>query len=118
MFDIGWQELFVIAVVALAVIGPKDLPRVLKTVMTGLAKMRHLAQEFRTGVDEVIREAELEDLKRHLEKTANAQDIGGKIKAEIDPSGKFEREIESSLKDAKIATDLKPQTDPVKDTDR
>ena len=62
MFDIGWQELLLIAVVALVVIGPKDLPKVLKTVMAGMGKLRHMAQEFRSGIDEVIREAEIDVL--------------------------------------------------------
>ncbi len=94
MFDIGWQEVLVIAVVALVVIGPKDLPKVLKTVMAGMAKLRRMAQEFRSGVDEVIRESELDDLKRHLEKTTST-DIGGKLKAEVDPTGRIEKELKA-----------------------
>ena len=94
MFDIGWQEVLVIAVVALVVIGPKDLPKVLKTVMAGMGKLRHMAQEFRSGIDEVIREAEIDDLKRHLEKTASA-DIGSNLKAEVDPTGRIEKELKA-----------------------
>lgn len=107
MFDIGWQEVLVIAVVALVVIGPKDLPKVLKTVMAGMGKLRHMAQEFRSGIDEVIREAEIDDLKRHLEKTASASaDIGGKLKAEVDPTGRIEKELKA------LDTSMPPRKDP------
>src|SRR3989344_4414157 len=55
MFDIGWQELFLIAVVALIVIGPKDLPRVMRTVMAGIRKAREMARDPPDGLEEVAR---------------------------------------------------------------
>src|SRR5262245_41615711 len=96
MFDIGWQELLVIAVVALVVIGPKDLPKVLKTVMAAMGKLRQMAQEFRSNVDEVIKEQEWDELKRNLEKTATA-DINGKIKSQVDPTSQLKQELKTSL---------------------
>ena len=56
MFDIGWDELLLIALVALVVIGPKDLPAVLRTLGAWVAKARNLAGEFRSHVDEMLRE--------------------------------------------------------------
>lgn len=63
MFDIGWSELLVVGVVALVVIGPKELPRVLRTVGQGIAKLRRMAGEFQGQFNEALREAELSDLK-------------------------------------------------------
>jgi sec-independent protein translocase protein TatB len=63
MFDIGWTEFLVIGVVALVVIGPKELPRVLRTMGQGVRKLRHMAGEFQGQFNEALREAELSDLK-------------------------------------------------------
>jgi sec-independent protein translocase protein TatB len=64
MFDIGWQELLVLAVLAIIVIGPKDLPRAIKTVTYWIRKARSMARDLQDGLDEVVREAELDDIKR------------------------------------------------------
>ena len=64
MFDIGYSELLVIAVVALVVIGPKDLPRVMRTVGNWVGRARGMARHFRSGVDTMIREAELEEMEK------------------------------------------------------
>lgn len=70
MFDIGWSELVVIAVVALVVIGPKELPMVLKTVGGWLARARAMAREFQSGVDDILREAEVEKYRKQAEDLA------------------------------------------------
>ncbi|HEY0147516.1 MAG TPA: Sec-independent protein translocase protein TatB [Allosphingosinicella sp.] len=64
MFDIGYSELLVIAVVALIVIGPKDLPRVMRTVGHWVGRARGMARHFRSGVDTMIRESELEEMEK------------------------------------------------------
>ena len=53
MFDIGWSEMAIIAVVALVVIGPKELPNALKTVAYWMTQARKMAREFQSGVDEM-----------------------------------------------------------------
>ena len=58
MFDIGWSEMLIIGVVALVVIGPKELPGALKTFAYWMKQARKLAREFQSGVDEMIRQAE------------------------------------------------------------
>ncbi|MEO5706035.1 MAG: Sec-independent protein translocase protein TatB [Alteraurantiacibacter sp.] len=62
MFDVGASELLMIAVVAIVVIGPKDMPTALRTAGRWIAKMRKMSAHFRTGLDAMIREAEMEDL--------------------------------------------------------
>lgn len=64
MFDIAPTELLIIAVVALVVIGPKDLPRVMRTVGHWVGRARGMARHFRTGMDAMIREAELEEMEK------------------------------------------------------
>ncbi|MGS1016775.1 Sec-independent protein translocase protein TatB [Allosphingosinicella humi] len=64
MFDVGYSELLVIAVVALVVIGPKDLPKVMRTVGNWVGRARGMARHFRSGVDAMIREAELEEMEK------------------------------------------------------
>jgi sec-independent protein translocase protein TatB len=64
MFDIAPTELLVCAIVALVVIGPKDLPKALRVVGNWVAKIRGYARHFRSGVDAMIRESELADLEK------------------------------------------------------
>jgi len=64
MFDIGFDELLVIAVVAIVVIGPKDLPLALRSVGRWVAKVRRVSGHFRSGIEAMIREAELEEMER------------------------------------------------------
>jgi sec-independent protein translocase protein TatB len=64
MFDIGWSELLVIGIVALVVIGPKELPGVLRTVGQMVGKLRRMAGEFQGQFQEALREAELDGLKK------------------------------------------------------
>ena len=67
MFDLGWPELMLIMVVALIVIGPKELPNAIRTVMGIVRKMRSAAREFQSGLDDIARESGLDDVKRDLE---------------------------------------------------
>jgi sec-independent protein translocase protein TatB len=64
MFDIGYMELLVIAIVALVVIGPKDLPRVMRIVGEWVGRARGMARHFRSGIDTMIRESELEEMEK------------------------------------------------------
>lgn len=63
MFDIGWSEILLVAVVALLVIGPKDLPKVLRQMGRMTRAARRLMGELRGGVDDLLREAELDELR-------------------------------------------------------
>ena len=64
MFDIGASELLVIVIVAVLVIGPKDMPLALRTVGRWIGKVRRVSSHFRSGIDTMIREAELEELEK------------------------------------------------------
>ena len=64
MFGIDWQELLVIVFVAVLVIGPKDLPRAMRTAGKWIGKVRRTSNHFRAGVEAMIREAELEEMEK------------------------------------------------------
>lgn len=71
MLDFGWSQMLLIAAVALIVLGPKELPKVIKTVTEWAGKARGLAREFRSSVDDMMRETELKNLKEEFETAAN-----------------------------------------------
>src|ERR1700735_3423374 len=68
LFDIGWPELMLIGVVALVVIGPKDLPAALRVAGYWVRKARTMSREFQSSVEQMLREAELEDVRQELKK--------------------------------------------------
>lgn len=106
MLDIGWPELAIIALITILVVGPKEIPRVLRMVTQAVRKLRSMASEFQSGIDDLAREADLDDLKKDIEKTAST-DIAGEIENTIDPTGEVTesvREIETSLKEDPAAS--------------
>ncbi len=70
---VGFSEILVIGVIALLVVGPKDLPLMLRKLGRQMAKFRALANEFRTGIDELARQAELDELKREVDALRRGQ---------------------------------------------
>ena len=64
MFDIGAAELLVIVIVAVVVIGPKDMPRAMRTAGRWIGQIRRVSGHFRAGIDAMVREAELEDMEK------------------------------------------------------
>jgi sec-independent protein translocase protein TatB len=72
MFDIGWSEIVVIGVVALIVIGPKELPAVLRAIGQWTTKIRRMAGEFQSQFQEAMREAEMADLKKQVDELGDA----------------------------------------------
>jgi sec-independent protein translocase protein TatB len=86
MLDIGWSEILVIGVVALVVLGPKELPNAMRMFTAGMRKAKAVANEFRSHVDEVVREAELHEVKREIQKAADA-DLKRELESAIEPQG-------------------------------
>jgi sec-independent protein translocase protein TatB len=85
MFDIGWSEFLVIAVVALIAIGPKELPGVLRMVGQWMGKARKMAAEFQGQFQEAMREAEMADLKKSFDEVKEAATgfTGGNIMSSL-----------------------------------
>jgi len=101
MFDMAWSEIMVIALVALVVIGPKDLPRVLRTLGKWVSKARTVAREFQSSVEQMIRESELEEARKELEKVASV-DIAKEVENSIDPKG----EVTAALAGTGASTEI------------
>jgi len=92
LFDIGWPELMLIGIVALVVIGPKDLPRALRVAGFWVRKARTLSREFQGSIDQMIREAELEEVRQDLKK-ATEFDLENEIRNTVDPKGELAESI-------------------------
>ncbi len=115
MFDIGWQELFILAVLAIIVIGPKDLPGAIRTISKWIRKARSMARDLQEGLDDVVREADLDDLKKELD-SPGGLDIAKKIEDAVDPTGEITKDmdLDKDLYDemSGAVDDLKKITDP------
>src|SRR5882757_845991 len=72
MFDIAWSELFVILIVALVVVGPKDLPKLMRKVGQWTGRARSMADQFRRSFDDMARQAELDELRSQVTKMKTA----------------------------------------------
>jgi sec-independent protein translocase protein TatB len=107
MFDISWGELLLIGVVALVVIGPKELPTVLRTVGQWTAKLRRMASEFQSQFHEAMREAEMSDLKKQVDElTSHAHSY-----ANFDPVSEVRKELESTQQQIESSLAAKPTAD-------
>lgn len=107
MFDFSWPEMAIVAVVALVVIGPKDLPRVLRTAGTWVRRARAVAREFQGSLEQMVREAELDEVREQLKKTTSF-DLSNEIAKTVDPQG----ELKASLSDAMLTPPLPDPTSP------
>ena len=112
MFDISWGKLVIIGVVALIVIGPKELPAVLRTLGQWMGKIRRMAGEFQGQFQEAMREAEMADLKKQFDETTAS------LNSALDPTG-FKTDMEKLIQDpmaldaaSATSTPATPPSDP------
>jgi sec-independent protein translocase protein TatB len=106
MFDFAWSELALIGVVALIVIGPKDLPRVMRTVAIWVRKARAIAHEFQGHVEQMVRDAELDEVRKEVEK-ATQLNLEDEFAKTVDPRG----ELQAALNDPVLSN---PMAEPAK----
>ena len=106
MFDIGWAELLVIGVVALIVIGPKELPAVLRTLGQSMAKIKRMASDFQGQFQDALREAEFSDLQKTAEDfKSSVTDISS-----FDPMTETKNDIERAFDETPPAIQVNGQT--------
>ena len=86
MFDFAWSEIALIAGVALVLIGPKDMPVAIRTVTGMIKKARRMASEFQTHVDEMVREANLDEVRSQINEIRNF-DVRSHVERAVDPDG-------------------------------
>ncbi|WP_404378436.1 Sec-independent protein translocase protein TatB [Caenispirillum salinarum] len=122
MLDLGWPELGMIVVLAVLILGPKELPTAMRTVAKWVKRIRGMAREFQGHLDDVVREAELQEVRDGLNK-AKRMDLGREIEKEVDPTGDFTRDLNEARKDldlksvprqTKTATETRPTEDPAR----
>jgi|LNFM01.1.fsa_nt_gb sec-independent protein translocase protein TatB len=98
MFDIAWQEILVIGIVALIVVGPKELPTLLRTVGKYLGVVKRQAAEFRAQFDEAMRESELDQLRKDVENIkTDAENSFRDVERSVDSQlGSLKRELDDT----------------------
>jgi len=114
MFDLSWGEMGIIAVVALVVLGPKELPNALRTMSMLMKNARKLAGEFQSGVNEIIREADLEDARKKLQEvqSLNTNQIKNAIEKAVDPTGEVKTALSEVDPTGPAKTETKPDETP------
>ncbi|MDE0044643.1 MAG: Sec-independent protein translocase protein TatB [bacterium] len=120
MFDLGWFEIAVVGAVLLVVVGPKDLPKVLRTVGVWTGKARRMARDFQKALDQYAKEAEIDDVKKAVETPLKAKKA---VAAAVDPTGALKKELEETgremqenmkVRDEPEATAQAAPTEPVR----
>ena len=96
MFDIGWPEMLVIAVVLIVVVGPKDLPKMLRTFGKTTSNLRKMAGDFRKQFDEALKEAELDDVKSTID-AARKLNPAADIRKALNPLEKAASDVRAGL---------------------
>jgi len=102
MFDLGWSEFLVIAIVMIVVVGPKDLPRVLRSFGRTTSKLRAMAGDFRRQFDDALREAELDDVKSLVDDVRKI-DPRNEIRKHFSPLEQAGKDIKKDLDKATLA---------------
>jgi sec-independent protein translocase protein TatB len=112
MFNIDWGELFVIVVVALIVVGPKDLPRMMRKVGQWAGRARAMADQFRRSFDDIARQSELEELRAEVNRLqTSAMDPAAEIESAMYPQGRLP-DLNSNLGDESFTAPTPPPADP------
>ena len=107
MFDLAWSEIALIGVVALVVIGPKDLPEAIRGVARGVQKLRRMAAEFQGHADELVREAKLDEVRNQINEVRSAvNDIRNfDLRTEIERNVDADGTIRSTFQDDPLKSD-------------
>ena len=116
MFDFAWSEIALIGIVALVAIGPKDLPVAIKAVAALIKKARRMAGEFQVHVDEMVREADLQDVRKEFN-DLRRMDIKGRILSAVDSDGTIRKTMtDNPLAASTTLTTPPPPVPPSADT--
>jgi len=102
MLDLAWSEIAVIVLVAVLVLGPKELPKAMRTMAQFMRKARKMAGEFQGHFNEMVRESELDEVKNAVTRVTNIS-VGDEVEKFIDPSGEFKRELDDTVSQTRNA---------------
>lgn len=95
MFDFAWTEIALIGIVALIAIGPKDMPVAIRAISGAIKKARRMAGEFQTHVDEMVREANLDEVRTQFSELRNFN-LKGVVEKHVDPDGELRSNFASN----------------------
>ncbi len=98
MLDVGWTEMLVIAIVMIVVVGPKDLPNMLRTFGRTVAKLRAMAGDFQKQFNEALKEAELDDVKKSVDALRDLNPMS-QIRKQLNPFEQAASDVRSGLDD-------------------
>ena len=111
MFEIGWTEMLVIAVVMIVVVGPKDLPKMLRTIGRMTAKARSMAGDFQRQFNEALKEAELDEVKKSVDELRSLNPAN-EIRKQLNPFEQAAADVRAGLDTAMKPTQPAPTADP------
>ncbi len=96
MFDLAWSEIAVVGLVAVLVLGPKELPQAMRTMAKMMRKMRSLTNELQGHMNEIVREAELDEVRQSIKQLSSpTATIKAEIAKAMDPTGEIQAEIKA-----------------------
>ena len=96
MFEVGWSELLVIAVVMIVVVGPKDLPNMLRTFGRTAAKLRAMAGDFQKQFNDALKEAELDDVKNSIDSLRGLNPLN-EVRKQLNPFEQAAADVRSGV---------------------
>lgn len=111
MFDIGWSELLVIGVVAIVVVGPKELPRLMRTFGHYLGKVRHMAADFQRQFEEAVRDSEIDEVRKAMQ-DFHAQASDANLRGTVDKPLMMPKPAEPAPAAAEVAEAALPAAKP------
>jgi len=106
MLDIGWTELFVVGIVALIVIGPKDLPGALNTFGKYVGQLRRMVRQFQDGVEDIAHQEELRELRKSITEVVDTGNLDRHLNSDID--GAAQPAEKAALADSADANSIAP----------
>jgi sec-independent protein translocase protein TatB len=109
MFDFNWSEIALIGVVALVLIGPKDMPIAIRAISNAIKKMRRMAGEFQHHVDDMLRDADLAEVKSSIDEI-RGMNFKGTMRRALDPDGSLHRAFDDPFRTHPVAP-VKTQAD-------
>ena len=129
MLDIGWTEILIITVIALFVVGPKDIPKVLRTIGIWIGKFKSISRDFQNTVHDAVKEAELDEVKKQIEsaKTGFTREMSETIDSEgeltdmlrgVDVVDKDKNKVKSEKKSSSWPISLNEKSDNNIETDK
>ncbi len=114
MFEIGWTEMLVIAVVMIVVVGPKDLPKMLRTIGRMTTKARSMAGDFQRQFNDALKEAELDDVKKSVDELRSLNPAN-EIRKQLNPFEKAAADVRAGLDTAMKPKPAMPPDEPASD---